>query len=429
MRRCRRPTQCPIDRARRSAVPTSASACAWIPAARSSVSWGGWIRRRGSTSSRQAAPRLLEAGARIVVLGTGDHSLVAGLQALAARRPDRLAVIDRFDRDEARRIYAGADLFLMPSRFEPSGQGQLIALRYGTIPVVRSTGGLADTIRDADRDPATGNGFAFVPALPEALLEAALRAMAAVRDPVRLAAIQLRGMTEDASWTRPASIRGRLSPGHRPPRRHMSPANRSAPIVRGPALLMVLILAAACASPTSTPAATSTGAGSPSPGSTATGPSPTSEVVASGTPSAIPPAGSPSAELGDPRVAAALATLTTDTVLVDQLLFLGWDGSKPASIRATLASLRPGGIVFAGDNANRASAARAINRAIAADAQALGMPPPFRATTTRAAGSSASTTCPTSAPTRPSPPSIRATWQRASEGPTRRQRSRPWIST
>jgi starch synthase len=151
-----------------------------------------------------AAPRMLEAGARIAVLGTGDHSLVAGLQELAVTWPDRLAVLDRFDRDEARRIYAGVDLFLMPSRFEPSGQGQLIALRYGTIPVVRSTGGLADTIRDADQDPATGNGFAFGPALPEALLDAAARAMAAVRDPVRHAAIQARGMTEDVSWARPA---------------------------------------------------------------------------------------------------------------------------------------------------------------------------------------------------------------------------------
>ncbi len=150
------------------------------------------------------APRMLEAGARIAVLGTGDHSLVAGLQALAVNWPDRLVVLDRFDRDEARRIYAGADLFLMPSRFEPSGQGQLIALRYGTIPVVRSTGGLADTIRDADQDPATGNGFAFGPALPEALLDAAARAMAAVRDPARHAAIQARGMTEDVSWALPA---------------------------------------------------------------------------------------------------------------------------------------------------------------------------------------------------------------------------------
>jgi starch synthase len=151
-----------------------------------------------------AAPRMVEGGARIAVLGTGDHSLVAGLTALASSRPDRIAVLDRFDRDEARRIYAGADLFLMPSRFEPSGQGQLIALRYGTIPVVRLTGGLADTVRDANQDPESGNGFAFVPALPEALLDAASRAMAAVREPARYAAIQARGMTEDVSWARPA---------------------------------------------------------------------------------------------------------------------------------------------------------------------------------------------------------------------------------
>ncbi len=162
--------------------------------------------QKGFDLATAAALRMLELGARIVVLGTGDLSLVAGLQALAVTWPDRLVVLDRFDRDEARRIYAGADLFLMPSRFEPSGQGQLIALRYGTIPVVRSTGGLADTIRDADRDPATGNGFAFGPALPEALLEAAVRAMAAMGDPTRHAAIQARGMTEDVSWARPAEL-------------------------------------------------------------------------------------------------------------------------------------------------------------------------------------------------------------------------------
>jgi starch synthase len=160
--------------------------------------------QKGFDLVTEAASRMLEAGARIAVLGTGDHSLVVGLQALAVTWPDRLVVLDRFDRDEARRIYAGADLFLMPSRFEPSGQGQLIALRYGTIPVVRSTGGLADTIRDADQDPATGNGFAFGPASPEALLDATARAMAAVRDPARHAAIQARGMTEDVSWGRPA---------------------------------------------------------------------------------------------------------------------------------------------------------------------------------------------------------------------------------
>jgi starch synthase len=152
-----------------------------------------------------AAERIVGLGARLVVLGTGDHALVAGLAALAARMPRQVAVIDRFDRDEARRIYAGADAFLMPSRFEPSGQGQMISLRYGTVPIVRATGGLADTIVDADADLALGNGFSFVPAEPEALLDACRRAVAAFADPGRWAGIVDRGMAEDHSWARPAA--------------------------------------------------------------------------------------------------------------------------------------------------------------------------------------------------------------------------------
>ncbi|MFI5254790.1 MAG: glycogen synthase [Candidatus Limnocylindrales bacterium] len=152
-----------------------------------------------------AAGRLVEAGARLIVLGTGDRDLVAGLQDLGARRPGRVVVLDRFDRDGARRIYGGADAFLMPSRFEPSGQGQMIALRYGTVPIVRATGGLADTIVDADADPGAGNGFSFGPPDADALLDAGLRALAAFAEPARWAAIVARGMAEDHSWARPAA--------------------------------------------------------------------------------------------------------------------------------------------------------------------------------------------------------------------------------
>ena len=127
------------------------------------------------------------------------------LQALAAARPDRVVVLDRFDRDEARRIYAGSDVFLMPSRFEPSGQGQFIAMRYGTVPLVRLTGGLADTIRDADDDPASGNGFAFAAADPDAFVDAARRAIAAYGDTRRWAELQRRGMATDSSWAGPAA--------------------------------------------------------------------------------------------------------------------------------------------------------------------------------------------------------------------------------
>ena len=117
---------------------------------------------------------------------------------------DRIVVIDRFDRDEARRIYAGSDAFLMPSRFEPCGQGQMISLRYGTVPVVRRTGGLADTVSDADAQP-DGNGFVFGPAEPSALLDAATRAIAAWRDRPRWSALMSRGMAIDHSWDGPAA--------------------------------------------------------------------------------------------------------------------------------------------------------------------------------------------------------------------------------
>jgi starch synthase len=151
-----------------------------------------------------AAPELVAMGARLIVLGTGHEQLVAGLVELAAEHPDRIAVLERFDRDEARRIYAGADLFLMPSRFEPCGQGQLIAMRYATPPVVRHSGGLADTVIDADVDSARGTGFVFGPASPEALVEAVRRALAALADEARFRHIQANGMARDHSWRLPA---------------------------------------------------------------------------------------------------------------------------------------------------------------------------------------------------------------------------------
>lgn len=151
-----------------------------------------------------AARGLISADARLVVLGTGDASLLAELRSIAAGAHDRVALLERFDRDEARRIYAGSDIFLMPSRFEPSGQGQLIALRYGAVPLVRTTGGLADTVRDADADLEIGNGFTFDRPEPDALLAAAERAVAAWRDESRWHALVRRGMSEDHGWLRPA---------------------------------------------------------------------------------------------------------------------------------------------------------------------------------------------------------------------------------
>jgi starch synthase len=119
-----------------------------------------------------AAPALLERGARLIVQGSGHASLADPFRALAETSPGKVAFIERFDRDMARRIYAGADFFAMPSRFEPCGQGQMIALRYGTLPIVHRTGGLADTVVDVTRQPGAGTGFVFDEPTVEALLEA-----------------------------------------------------------------------------------------------------------------------------------------------------------------------------------------------------------------------------------------------------------------
>jgi starch synthase len=160
--------------------------------------------QKGFDLLADAMPELIDMGARVCILGTGDKRLVDRLKWLSGAHHGRLAVVDRFDRSLARRMYAGADLFLMPSRFEPCGQSQMIAMRYGTPPVVRFTGGLVDTVIDADYQPETGTGFGFVRAEPAALVEAVGRALAAFADRDRWAAIQQRAMATDFSWRRPA---------------------------------------------------------------------------------------------------------------------------------------------------------------------------------------------------------------------------------
>jgi starch synthase len=148
-----------------------------------------------------AAPELLDYGARLVVLGTGHADHVDPLRELASNRQRRVAFIERFDRHLARRIYAGADGFLMPSRFEPCGTGQMVALRYGTPPIVRSTGGLRDTVVDVTANPDTGTGYCFDDATPEALVEACERFIEerAAGGP-RWDAILDRGMAVDFDW-------------------------------------------------------------------------------------------------------------------------------------------------------------------------------------------------------------------------------------
>jgi len=136
------------------------------------------------------------------VQGAGHPSLADPFRALAAASPGKVVLIERFDREMARRIYAGADFFAMPSRFEPCGQGQMIALRYGTPPIVHRTGGLADTVVDETRYPGKGTGFVFDRASVPSLLEACETAFAMrARGGPRWDALVDRGMAVDFDWT------------------------------------------------------------------------------------------------------------------------------------------------------------------------------------------------------------------------------------
>jgi len=168
----------------------------------------GWVGRLTSQKGVDLLLGVLDVllgdGVSMVLLGSGESRYENALQEAARRHGGRLAVRLGFDEGLAHRVEGGSDAFLMPSRYEPCGLNQMYSLRYGTVPVVREVGGLADTVRDADRDGARGNGFTFGAYHPEALLEAARRAIAAHGDRARWRALALRGMGEDFSWERSA---------------------------------------------------------------------------------------------------------------------------------------------------------------------------------------------------------------------------------
>src|SRR5688572_6446668 len=143
-------------------------------------------------------------GARFVVLGTGEGKYEDFWRAHAARSPDCVAATIGFDEGMAHRIEGGADLFLMPSRFEPCGLNQMYSQRYGTVPVVRATGGLADTVRSYDPATGSGTGFAFDEYSSQALLSTLRRALRTYEDRAAWRRLQLAGMQEDFSWDRSA---------------------------------------------------------------------------------------------------------------------------------------------------------------------------------------------------------------------------------
>lgn len=178
-----------------------------LPVGRGKLPLIGIISRladqKGFDLIAEEAEALMERDLQVVVLGTGDAQYHELFEALAKKYPKKIAAALKFDNGLAHRIEAGSDMFLMPSRYEPCGLNQLYSLKYGTIPVVRATGGLADTIEPyAD---GTGTGFRFDEYTGTALIDAVDRALAVYDDAKAWKSLVQRAMAQDFSWENSAS--------------------------------------------------------------------------------------------------------------------------------------------------------------------------------------------------------------------------------
>jgi starch synthase len=175
----------------------------------------------------EAMESLMALPLQLVILGTGDPRYHERLEQLAKRFPDRLAVTLGFDNALAHQIEAGADAFLMPSKFEPCGLNQMYSMRYGTVPIVKRVGGLADTVIDAAPHALaeqTATGFVFEAHTAAALLEAVRRALDAFQDRPRWTGLMQAGMRRDFSWA--ASARAYLGVYERSLEKAHSPSRR-----------------------------------------------------------------------------------------------------------------------------------------------------------------------------------------------------------
>lgn len=145
-----------------------------------------------------------EADCQLVILGTGDWKYESKLQEIAEYYPNKLKVIVTFSTDIANKIYAGSDMFLMPSKFEPCGLSQMIAMRYGTVPIVRETGGLKDTVTPFNPEEMSGKGFTFYSYNPYDMLDAIYRAIGVFYKKREWYAIMAEDMNTDFSWDKSA---------------------------------------------------------------------------------------------------------------------------------------------------------------------------------------------------------------------------------
>jgi starch synthase len=156
--------------------------------------------QKGYDLIKEAAGAILDTGVTFIALGSGASEYEDLLQRMRDHAPRQVGVFKGFNEPLAHHIEAGADIFLMPSLFEPCGLNQMYSMRYGTVPVVRATGGLDDTVEDFDRTRGTGNGFKFERYTASAMLEKIHEALYCYAEPETWRTIQLNGMHVDNSW-------------------------------------------------------------------------------------------------------------------------------------------------------------------------------------------------------------------------------------
>jgi starch synthase len=159
-----------------------------------------FVDQKGFDLVVEIAEELARENMSLIALGTGQAVYEKALKAFADKHPGKVAVKIGFDNALAHKIEAGSDMFLMPSRFEPCGLNQIYSLRYGTVPVVRATGGLDDTVQNYEESNNQGTGFKFEEYSGEQLLDAVRRALKVFRDPKAWQVLQANGMLKDFSW-------------------------------------------------------------------------------------------------------------------------------------------------------------------------------------------------------------------------------------
>ena len=167
---------------------------------------GRLVEQKGIDLVLSCLAEMVEMPLQFVLLGSGDKAYEQQLQAFASQYPDKIAINIGYNENLAHQIEAGVDVFLMPSRFEPCGLNQMYSQRYGTLPIVRKTGGLADTVIDAlPHTLNTATGIVFNDANPSALMEAIKRSLVLFDNKSHWKKIQRNAMAKDFSWQNSAN--------------------------------------------------------------------------------------------------------------------------------------------------------------------------------------------------------------------------------